>query len=95
MLNFLFWTIAILLVLLAIPAAHFIEVSRRKKELAALQSESPSGEDDGEMEALSDEGDEVVEVADAADDDFGGFSEEPVDGGDDFSAFDDALEEEK
>lgn len=94
MLYFILWTVAILVVLLSIPTAHFIEVSRRKKELAALQGDAESSGEEGEVEEDA-AAEEIVEMADVGDEGFEEFSGEPSEGGDDFSAFDEALDEDK
>lgn len=97
MLYFILWTVVILVVFLSIPVAHFVEVNRRKKELAAAQGEPEGGEEEvGEVEEFAEEGEEeVVEMADAGDEGFAEYEEQPVEGGDDFSAFDEAFDEEK
>lgn len=97
MLYFIFWTVLILVIFASIPVAHFVEVNRRKKQLAAAQGEPEEGEvEAGEVDESAEEGEEeVVEMADVGDEGFAEYEGEPVEGGDDFSAFDEAFDEEK
>ncbi len=99
MLYFILWTIAILFVVLSIPVAHFVEVSRRKKQLAGATagetaeseaSEVAEGDEDWNGEAPGGEPEPAAEV-----DEMEGFEAAGAAEGDDFSAFDESFEEEQ
>jgi hypothetical protein len=102
MLYFILWTIAILFVVLSIPVAHFVEVSRRKKQLAEATTAEPAETDEPEVaeeeewtgDATEGEQEPAAVGVEAEANEMEGLDAEAA-GDDDFSAFDETFDEEK